>query len=197
MRLEIVQNALKKKNTKMSSILLIEKCRTKEELIDTLMELIIHTESQDRIEWLEKIVEYILPDLLGEAKHEILRILKGKERSHMSDEWLDNGFNYKTDYYDLYGLKFFSEYYDQNMCLLMTSFYTDDNKEVLTIHHQNGAFLVNTNDKTNVFYSYREFVQYVESFMKEVAKKALSDNQYFVKFYAASAANPNISFTIS
>ena len=70
-------------------MLLIEKCRTKEELIDTLMELIIHTESQDRIEWLEKIVEYILPDLLGEAKHEILRILKGKERSHMSDEWFE------------------------------------------------------------------------------------------------------------
>ena len=81
-------------------------------------------------------------------------------------EWLNNGFNYKTDYYDLYGLKFFSEYYDQNLGLLMTSFYTDDNKEVLTIHHQNEAFLVNTNDKTNVFYSYREFVQYVESFMK-------------------------------
>ena len=73
----------------MSSMLLIEKCRTKEELIDTLMELIIHTESQDRIEWLEKIVEYILSDLLGEAKHEILRILKGKERSHMSDEWFE------------------------------------------------------------------------------------------------------------
>lgn len=78
-----------RKNTKMSSMLLIEKCRTKEELIDTLMELIIHTESQDRIEWLEKIVEYILSDLLGEAKHEILRILKGKERSHMSDEWFE------------------------------------------------------------------------------------------------------------
>ena len=78
-----------RKNTKMSSMLLIEKCRTKEELIDTLMELIIHTESQDRIEWLEKIVEYILPDLLGEAKHEVLRILKGKERSHMSDEWFE------------------------------------------------------------------------------------------------------------
>ena len=78
----------------------------------------------------------------------------------------DNGFNYKTDYYDLYGLKFFSEYYDQNMGLLMTSFYTDNNKEILTIHHQNEAFLVNTNYKTNVFYSYREFVQYVESFMK-------------------------------
>ena len=52
------------------------------------------------------------------------------------------------------------------MGLLMTSFYTDNNKEILTIHHQNEAFLVNTNYKTNVFYSYRELVQYVESFMK-------------------------------
>lgn len=81
-------------------------------------------------------------------------------------EWLNNGCNYKTDYYDLYGLKFFSEYYDKNMGLLMTSFYTDDNKEILTIHHQNEAFLVNTNYKTNVFYSYREFVQYVESIIR-------------------------------
>ena len=38
---------------------------------------------------------------------------------------------------------------------------------------------------------------FCREFEKEVAKKALSDNQYFVKFYAASAANPNISFTIS
>ena len=81
-------------------------------------------------------------------------------------EWLDNGFNYKTDYYDVYGLKYFTEYYDEKIGLLLTTFYTDDNKEVLSIHHKNEAFLVNTNNKTNVFYSYREFVQYVESFMK-------------------------------
>ena len=36
-------------------------------------------------------------------------------------EWLNNGFNYKTDYYDLYGLKFFTEYYDQTIGLLLTS----------------------------------------------------------------------------
>ena len=81
-------------------------------------------------------------------------------------EWLNNGFNFKTDYYDLYGLKFFTEYYDQNMGLLMTSFYTDDNKEVLTIHHRNEVFFVNELNKVKMFYSYREFVQYVESFIE-------------------------------
>lgn len=49
---------------------------------------------------------------------------------------------------------------------MMTSFYTDDNKEVLSIHHKNEAFLVNTKNKTNVFYSYKEFVQYVESIIR-------------------------------
>lgn len=48
----------------------------------------------------------------------------------------------------------------------MTSFYTDDNKEVLTIHHRNEVFFVNELNKVKMFYSYTEFVQYVESFIE-------------------------------
>lgn len=81
-------------------------------------------------------------------------------------EWLNNGFNYKTDYYDLYGLKFFTEYYDQNRGLLLTSFYNDDKKEILSIHHRNEVFFVNELNGSKMFYSYREFVQYVESFIE-------------------------------
>lgn len=67
------------KNTKMSNMLLIEKCNTKAELIRTLIELIRVTEDNERIEWLEKVVWYILPDRLGEDKEEILELIKGKE----------------------------------------------------------------------------------------------------------------------
>lgn len=81
-------------------------------------------------------------------------------------EWLNNGFNYKTDYYDLYGLKFFTEYYDQTIGLLLTSFYNDDKKEILSIHHRNEVFFVNELNKAKMFYSYKEFVQYVESFIE-------------------------------
>ena len=50
------KNDLIRKNTKMSSMLLIEKCKTKEELIDILMSLIVLIEDQERIEWLEKML---------------------------------------------------------------------------------------------------------------------------------------------
>ena len=83
------KNELIRKNTKMSSMLLIEKCKTKEEVIDILINLIELTENQDRIKWLEKIVEYILPDILGENKNIILKILKGKEKDEMDDEWFE------------------------------------------------------------------------------------------------------------
>lgn len=83
------KNDLIRKNTKMSSMLLIEKCKTKEELIDILMSLIVLIEDQERIEWLEKNVEYVIPDVLGEDKEEILKILKGKEKEEMNDEWFE------------------------------------------------------------------------------------------------------------
>ena len=85
---EYTKNDLIRKNTKMSSMLLIEKCKTKEELIETLIDLIDMAE-EDRIEWLEKVVEYILPDILGENKNIILKMLKGKEKKEMDDEWVE------------------------------------------------------------------------------------------------------------
>ena len=76
--------------------------------------------------------------------------------------WIEDGFNYKTDYYDVYGLKFFTEYYDEKLGLLLTTFYTDDNKEVLSIHHKNEVFIVSNQDSCKVYYSYKEFVDYIE-----------------------------------
>ena len=76
--------------------------------------------------------------------------------------WIEDGFNYKTDFYDAYGLKFFTEYYDEKLGLLLTTFYTDDNKEVLSIHHKNEVFIVTDQNCCKVYYSYKEFVDYIE-----------------------------------
>ena len=77
------------KNTKMSNMMLIEKSNTKEELIKTLLELIKITEDKEMLKWLEKVVRYILPDMLGEEKDMILENIRRKEVGNM--EYYDNG----------------------------------------------------------------------------------------------------------
>ena len=67
------------KNTKMSNMMLIEKSNTREELIKTLLELIKITEDKEMLKWLEKVVRYILPDMLGEEREVILENIKRKE----------------------------------------------------------------------------------------------------------------------
>lgn len=42
----------------------------------------------------------------------------------------------------------------------------DMKKEILSIHHRNEVFFVNELNKAKMFYSYKEFVQYVESFIE-------------------------------
>ena len=42
------------------------------------------------------------------------------------------------------------------------TFYTDDNKEVLSIHHKNEVFIVTDQNCCKVYYSYKEFVDYIE-----------------------------------
>ena len=77
------------KNTKMSNMMLIEKSNTKEELIKTLLELIKITGDKEMLKWLEKVVRYILPDMLGEEQEVILENIKRKEVGNM--EYYDNG----------------------------------------------------------------------------------------------------------
>ena len=77
------------KNTKMSNMLIIEKCNTKEELIKTLLDLVKITEDKKMLKWLEKVVRYILPDMLGEEKDMILENIRRKEVGNM--EYYDNG----------------------------------------------------------------------------------------------------------
>ena len=73
----------------MSNMMLIEKSNTKEELIKTLLELIKITGDKEMLKWLEKVVRYILPDMLGEEQEVILENIKRKEVGNM--EYYDNG----------------------------------------------------------------------------------------------------------
>ena len=73
----------------MSNMLIIEKCNTKEELIKTLLDLVKITEDKKMLKWLEKVVRYILPDMLGEEQEVILENIKRKEVGNM--EYYDNG----------------------------------------------------------------------------------------------------------
>ena len=79
------------KNTKMSSMMLIEKCKTKEEVIDILLEL-IKLADEERLRWIAKIVEYILDELLGEVKVLVLELISKmleKEEKNMDEEWIE------------------------------------------------------------------------------------------------------------
>lgn len=67
------------KNTKISSMLLIEKTTNKEELMKILLELSSMTDSKERIKWLERIIEHILPNICRDEKEEILKIHKKEE----------------------------------------------------------------------------------------------------------------------
>ena len=70
----------------MSSMMLIEKYETKEEIEKIIIELRRMTKSKERIEWLKEVVEYILGDVLKERKEKILKIIGGEEEE--MEEWL-------------------------------------------------------------------------------------------------------------
>lgn len=97
----------------------------------------------------------------GEKKADIYFKSPNIMRNVHGVAWLDGKFNYKTDYYDLYGLKFFSEYFDKSGRLMLTTFYTDDNKEILSVHHKNEVFIINSPKVKKVFFSYKDFVEFI------------------------------------
>lgn len=65
-----------KMNTKMSSMMLIEKCKTREEIIDTIIKLRILTKDMEKIQWMKKIVEFVLADVLGDKKMKYYKLQK-------------------------------------------------------------------------------------------------------------------------
>ena len=76
---------LTNKNTKMANMMLLEKCRNKEELRDTLIEIWSQSKSEKIKEWIEDLIIYVFPHMLGEEKETILKIIEGRNRGLMED----------------------------------------------------------------------------------------------------------------
>lgn len=80
---------LLKKDTKIASMMLIEKYNTSKEISNILIELISKTKDKEIKEWIEGEVLYILKDTLTtEKQKEILELLKKGEKGSM-EEWLE------------------------------------------------------------------------------------------------------------
>jgi len=73
---------LTNKNTKMTSMMLLEKCKDKEELKEIIIELYGNANTARR-EWLENLIKYVFPSVLNDS--EILKLIKGKEKMPMED----------------------------------------------------------------------------------------------------------------
>ncbi len=79
---EYKKEDLMKINTKISSMMILEKCRNSEELKRTIIEL---GKTNERVEWLKELIEYVFQDILGEDKEEILEKFERKEENNMED----------------------------------------------------------------------------------------------------------------
>lgn len=73
---------LTNKNTKMTSMMVLEKCKKKSELRNAIIGLWDKASSEKK-EWIENLVKYVFPELL-EYK-EIFKLINGKERMPMED----------------------------------------------------------------------------------------------------------------
>jgi len=63
-------------------MMLLEKCKDKEELKEIIIELYGNANTARR-EWLENLIKYVFPSVLNDS--EILKLIKGKEKMPMED----------------------------------------------------------------------------------------------------------------
>lgn len=73
---------LTNKNTKMTSMMLLEKCKNQEELKNTAIELWKKAD-EARKGWLENLIKYVFPEILDDE--EILKLIKEREKLPMED----------------------------------------------------------------------------------------------------------------
>ena len=73
---------LTNKNTKMTSMMLLEKCQNKEELKKMIIEL-WKKAGIERQKWIENLIKYVFTEILNED--EILYLIKGKRENPMED----------------------------------------------------------------------------------------------------------------
>lgn len=73
-------------------------------------------------------------------------------------EWLEEGWVYRRDVYDCYGVKYYSEYMNNDGDLTDVIYYGKDGKEVVIYQPKNEVFFLLENGMVNqVMYSYKDF----------------------------------------
>lgn len=72
-------------DTKLSSMLILEKCKTSEELKNEIVEMLLMARNKEIISWMEQLIKYVFADNLGEEGNKILEILEKGEMSDMED----------------------------------------------------------------------------------------------------------------
>lgn len=81
-------------NTKLSNMMLIEKCKTSEEIRETMIKIIeqikkLKKEDQKEMKkWYEQIIKYVLGEKLGKYQIEIIEMIEKGEKGKM-EEWLE------------------------------------------------------------------------------------------------------------
>lgn len=80
---------LRKRDTKMGIMMLMEKQGNGKEIKNSIIDILLETKDQERIEWIKEITLYILADVLKpEEREEILDLIENKEESDM-EEWIE------------------------------------------------------------------------------------------------------------
>ena len=76
---------LLKKDTKLASMMVLEKCRNGEDLKNDIVEMLVLAQDEGRIRWLKQVIEYVFADMLEEDGRKILEVLERGEMSEMDD----------------------------------------------------------------------------------------------------------------
>ena len=80
---------LRKRDTKMGIMMLMEKQGNGKEIKNSIIDILLETKDQERIEWIKEITLYILAYVLKpEEREEILDLIENKEESDM-EEWIE------------------------------------------------------------------------------------------------------------
>lgn len=74
-----------KRDTKIASMMVLEKCKTREELKSEIVKMLLMAQGNERIIWIEQLMKYVFADKLGEDGNKILEILEKGEMSDMED----------------------------------------------------------------------------------------------------------------
>lgn len=79
------KDELIKNDTKLASMMLFEKCKTREELKNEIIEMLLRAEKAKRITWIKQLIKYVFVDKLGDDAKKILEILEKGEMNDMED----------------------------------------------------------------------------------------------------------------